>query len=50
MLQVVVQHQSVDVDLADSGFDDTLCDLFRPFIGSVSDDPYSSIRLLLDSL
>jgi hypothetical protein len=50
MLQIVVQHQSVNVNLADSGLDHTLCDLVRPFIGPVSDNPHSIIRLLLDSL
>ena len=48
VLQVVIQHKSIDIDLANTCLDDALCDVVWPFVGAMSNDPHSSVRLLLD--
>lgn len=48
VLQVVIQHESIDIDLANTCLDDALCDVVWPFVGAMSNDPHSAIRLLLD--
>jgi len=50
MLQIIIENQPIDVDLADTCYDHALCDLVGPLICAMSDNSYSSIRLLLDRL
>ena len=50
MLQIIIENQPIDIDLADTCLDHALCDLVGPLICAMSDNSYSSIRLLLDRL
>ena len=50
MFQIIIENQTIHVDFADTCMNHALCDLVRPFVRAMSDDSYSSIRLLLDRL
>ena len=47
---VVIEYQLVDIDLADSRRDASLCDLVGKSVGTVQDDPYTPSCLLSNGL
>jgi hypothetical protein len=47
MLQVIIEDQPIDVDLADTCLDNALCDLIWPLVCAMSNNPHPSVRLLL---